>query len=90
MVDLSRIVKGGKGSMTPCEIYAAALAVLPLEDIEHHNSDLYLRKTNASKALVKQLDNKALLTTFRSYDGSIWYELPFCYSPYWENPSEHY
>lgn len=74
----------------PGEIYAVALATLPAEDIDHHNSDLYLKRTPAAVALVARLENKALLSVFRDPDGVAWYELPFCFTPYWENPSKYY
>lgn len=76
--------------LQPGEIYDIAIKVLPMEDIDHHNSDLYLRKTSASSELVNRLTTKVLLTTFRGLDGYIWYELPFCFTPYWENPSKYY
>lgn len=77
--------------LTPGTIYAAAVAALPAGDIDHHASDLYLKRTPAAVALVGRLNNTALLSTFRSQiDGCIWYELPFCFSPYWENPSKYY
>lgn len=76
--------------LTPGEIYAAALATLPAEDIDHHNSDLYLRRTPAAMDLVARLENKVLLSVFRDSDGVQWYELPFCFTPYWENPSKYY
>ena len=76
--------------LQPGEIYDIAVKVLPKEDIDHHNSDLYLRKTPLSDELVNRLTTKVLLTTFRGTDGYIWYELPFCFTPYWENPSKYY
>lgn len=76
--------------LTPGEIYAAAVATLPAEDIDHHASDLYLRKTPESTALLDRLENRALLSTFRDQDGAVWYELPFCFLPYWENPRKYY
>lgn len=76
--------------LTPGEIYAAAVATLPAEDIDHHNSDLYLRKTPEATALVNRLTTKVLLSVFRDQDGATWYELPLCFSPYWENPSKFY
>lgn len=76
--------------LTPAEIYAAAVAILPAEDIDHHNSDLYLRRTPEATALVDRLTTKVLLSVFRDQDGAMWYELPFCFSPYWENPSKFY
>ena len=75
--------------LQPDEIYAAAVATLPAADIDHHASDLYLKRTPAAVALVARLENKALLSVFRDSDGVAWYELPFCFSPYWENPSAY-
>ena len=67
----------------PGEMHAAAAAKLPPEDIDHHESDLYIRKTPESDALIGRLTSKSLLSRFRSQlDGCIWYELPFCWSPY--------
>lgn len=55
--------------LQPGEIYAAALARLPAEDIDHHASDLYLRRTPASISLVNRLENRSLLSVFRDPDG---------------------
>ena len=76
--------------LQPGEIYAAALATLPAEDIDHHASDLYLRRTPAAIALVNRLENRSLLSVFRDPDGQPWYDLPFCFTPYWDNPSRHH
>ena len=76
--------------LTPGEVYAVAVATMPAEDIEHHNSDLYLKKTTAATAIVARLENKSLLSTFRDPAGVAWYELPFCFMPYWENPAKYY
>ena len=75
--------------LQPGDVYAVALATLPAAFIDHHNSDLYLRVSPETKALVSRLDNKALLTTFRDGSGVAWYELPFCFTPYWENPYKY-
>lgn len=77
-------------NLSPGEIYAAAVSVLPAEDIAHHGSDLYLKITPASTALVCRLQNRALLSRFRDPNGVGWYELPFCFTPYWENPSKYW
>lgn len=71
--------------LQPGEIYAAAVATLPAEDIDHRESDLYLRHTPAAIALANRLTTKSLLSVFRDPDGAVWYDLPFCYTPYWEN-----
>jgi len=73
----------------PGEIYAAAVATLPAADIGHHNSDLYLKRTPAAVALVNRLENKSLLSVFRDPAGVPWYELPFCFTPYWQNPQKY-
>ena len=73
---------GGTNEFDPGNIYEVAVKMLPAEDIGHHASDLYIRKTPESTALLKRMRyrNSGLLTTFRSnIDGDIWYELPFCY-----------
>ena len=49
-------------------------------EIDHHASDLYLKVTPISKAIVGKLANRSLLTTFiDNIEGQVWYELPFCY-----------
>ena len=79
-----------KKDLTQSTIYTAAVEELPASDIDHHASDLYLKRTPASAALVGRLDNKILLSVFRSQiDGCIWYDLPFCFTPFWENPSKY-
>lgn len=75
--------------LTPGTIYAAAVAALPAWDIDHHGSDLYIKRTPAAVALVGRLDNTALLSVFRDSDGVEWYELPFCFSPYWGDPQRY-
>ena len=66
----------------PGEIHAIAAQELPAEDIDHHESDLYIKFSAKSSALVNRLTCKSLLTTFHSQtDGNLWYELPLCYNP---------
>ncbi len=69
-------------TITPVEAYEIAAANMDPEHIDHHASDLYLKVNDVSRVIVKALDNTALLSTFTSWiDGSVWYELPFCYLP---------
>ena len=74
----------------PGDVYAVAIAELPAGDIDHYNSDLYLKRTPASQAIIARMENRSLLSIFRDSDGVAWYDLPFCYTPYWENPARHY
>lgn len=65
----------------PSEIYEVAKSKLPSEDIDHHDSDLYIKVTPESKKLIEKLEykNSGMLTTFKDDEGTVWYELPFCY-----------
>jgi hypothetical protein len=76
-------------TLNPGDIYAAALEALPPQDIDHSGSDLYLRKTPAARALIQRLTNRAMLSSFTDSDGCAWYDLPFCFTPYWENPTKY-
>ena len=75
--------------LTCSTIYDAAVASLPACDIDHHYSDLYIKVTPAAVELVRRLDNVALVPTFRDADGVAWFELPFCFAPYWDEPSKY-
>lgn len=66
------------------DIYAAALRVLPASDIDHHETDLYLKVSEASAALVAGYDFRGNVEKFRSpLDGCLWYDIPFAYTPAW-------
>lgn len=66
----------------PGEFHAIAAQVLPPEDIDHHESDLYIKWSSKAHDLVARLACKSLLTTFRDQrGGGLWYELPLCYNP---------
>lgn len=86
-----RVAKGAIKQMaseeevTPENICELAMKLLPAEDIDHHATDLYIRKTPESEKLINKMKNKSLLSTFiDNIDHVVWYELPFCYTPEWE------
>lgn len=70
-------------TITPGEVWEIAAANMDPEHIDHHESDLYLKVNSASSLIVGALDNRALLSVFRSNiePRELWYELPFCYTP---------
>ena len=79
-----------KKDLTPGTIHAVAVAALPARDIDHHNSDLYLRVTQESTALIARFQYRHTVTTFvDNIDHVLWYDLPFCFTPFWENPSKY-
>lgn len=83
MKTLADLISGA--TITPGEVYEIAAANMDPEHIDHHESDLYLQVNSASTIIVNALDNRALLSTFRSNiePRELWYELPFCYNPFW-------
>lgn len=57
--------------------------------LDNHESDLYAKVTPDSKRIIGEYRERGDITfrpqTFRSeIDGAMWYELPFCYLPWWE------
>ena len=76
------LIKEAEEKIEPGNIHAILVKELPAEDIDHHDSDLYVRKTPKSTEIINRLTTKSLLSTFKDQiDGDIWYELPFCFSP---------
>ena len=68
-------------------IYEEALKTIPLEQIDHHETDLYLMVTEQSKKLVKEYDFKFNVETFVSAIAPhvLWFDIPFAYSPGWNH-----
>ena len=66
------------------DIYTAALRVLPASDLDHHETDLYLKVSEASAALVASYAFRGNVEKFRSpLDGCLWIDVPFAYTPAW-------
>ena len=66
-------------------IYEKAIEILSPKDIDHHCSDLYLRKTRQSEKLINDYEYRSQVSVFTSnIDNRLWYEIPFAYTPYWE------
>lgn len=66
-------------------LYEKALAILPPEEIDHHESDLYLKHSKKSQALIAGYEYRNQVKPFVSpLDGCVWYDVPFAYIPYWE------
>ena len=67
------------------DIYEKAIEMLSPNDIDHHESDLYLRKTLKSEKLINEYEFINLVSVFRdNIDNELWYEIPFAYTPSWE------
>ena len=68
-------------SVEPGNIHSIFYTFLPKEDIswDEYSSDLYIRVTEKSKEIIKELKPKSLLSTFtHNIEHDLWYDLPFC------------
>ena len=67
------------------DIYHQALQKMAPDEIDHHESDLYLKKNKVSDELISNYDFKNNVTIFRDrIDGVLWYDIPFAYPKYRE------
>lgn len=53
-------------------------------EIDHHESDLYIKDCQAARTLLNQRGQQ--YTCFTSQiDGHVWLDVPFAYMPFWTN-----
>lgn len=49
-------------------------------------SDLYIPVNEQTKQLIAHYEHKCNVTTFvDNITGTLWYEIPFAFTPYWDN-----
>ena len=72
--------------ITATSIYNEAVKIMSPEQIDGHESDLYLMVTPESKKLVADYEYKFSVKTFVSAIAPhvLWYDIPFAYAPYWD------
>lgn len=69
------------------ELYAKA--VEQKIEMDHHESDLYLKVTDESTALIQDYLFKQSVWKFKSdIDNAWWFDIPFGYSPFWEKAAK--
>jgi hypothetical protein len=57
-------------------------------ELDHHASDLYAKRTPVSERILRGYEHRRNVTTFRSnVDGTVWYDIPFAYMPFWDRVS---
>lgn len=66
-------------------IYEKAIQEMKPEEIDHWQTDLYLKVTPVSKKLVDEYEFKNIVEIFTSDypddKGTLWYDIPFAYIP---------
>lgn len=66
-------------------LYEVAAATLPPDHIDHHETDLYIKVTPESRALISDYEFRNQVETFLSpLDNCLWFDIPFAYTPEWE------
>lgn len=54
--------------------------------MDHHESDLYVKVTPETTALVQTYKFRTNIAIFQSQiDKTLWYDIPFAYEPFWEH-----
>jgi len=55
------------------------------EEIDHHESDLYLKVNGKSQKLIASYKYKMNVVTFLDQiTKTLWYDVAFAYTPWWE------
>lgn len=66
-------------------LYEEAKKVMKPEEIDHWQSDLYLKVTPQSKQLVNSYEYRANVKVFRDeVEHRPWFDIPFEYKPWWD------
>lgn len=65
-------------------IYERAVKEMKPEEIDHWQTDLYLKVTPVSKRLVEEYDYRNKVSMFTVLGDGLWYDIPFAYTPEWE------
>ena len=77
-----------KSTTEELDLYAILMDAGCADDIDHHESDLYVRVTPTTKEIVtnycKDTDSAMPKTFIDQIDNERWYDIPFMYTPYWE------
>jgi hypothetical protein len=80
-------VKGLKINTAAFSLYDELVKVMTPNEIDHHESDLYVLRNEKSQPLVEGFVGSH--TTFvGSTDRRVWYDVPFAYKPFWDKVSD--
>ena len=52
--------------------------------IDNHESDLYAKVTLESEKIVRESRLLNVRKFINQIDGTVWYDIPFAYDPFWE------
>ena len=67
----------------PKSFYQTLKAIVPREQLDHHESDLYVLDTPIARLVIRQFGLNS--TGFTSQiDKKRWLDVPFAYEPFWK------
>jgi hypothetical protein len=62
--------------------YETVRKLIPPSEIDHHESDLYVRDTPLARTIIRQFGQNSV--SFQGTDGKRWIDVPFAYAPFWD------
>jgi hypothetical protein len=63
--------------------YQTLKGLVPSDQLDHHESDLYVLDTPIARLVIRQFGRES--TGFKSaIDGKRWLDVPFAYEPFWK------
>lgn len=75
---------------SPADLYDEIVKVVQPDQIGNWTSDLQCKVTDRTRAVIEKYKYKHLVTMFHSViDGTLWYEIPFAFSPWWSDPEKY-
>lgn len=75
---------------SPAELYEEIVKVTTPEQRGNWCSDLQCRVTRDTERVIDRYQYRHLVTSFHSrIDGTLWYEIPFAFTPWWNNPHKY-
>ena len=75
---------------TPNELYDEIVKATSEDQRGNWTSDLQCKVTKATSCLIERYKYRHLVTTFQSaIDHTLWYEIPFAFSPWWSDPKKY-
>ena len=75
---------------SPIDLYNEIVKVAKPDEIGNWTSDLQCKATKAVSEIINRYEYRHMVTMFHSaIDGSIWYEVPFAFAPWWSNPYKY-
>ena len=75
---------------SPNELYEEIVKVTAPEERGNWTSDLQCKVTHTTMRVIDRYKYKHLVTRFHSaIDGTLWFEIPFAFKPWWDDPYKH-